>query len=68
MNKQIFCSRKGGATIGKRFFPLRASDIMAHQIERHAEKMEERQRKRDKTSSKDNHAWWQWFQSTDIKA
>ena len=42
----VFCARKGGATIKGRYFPLRASDIMAHELERQAMKMERRAAKR----------------------
>ncbi len=48
MNKHIFCSRKGGATIQGKFCPApRVSEIMARQIERQANKMAFREEKRN---------------------
>ena len=47
MNTNIFCSRKGGATVNGKFFPQRASSILADQVERYAKKMELRRKKRE---------------------
>ena len=46
INKHIFGSRKGGATIKGVFYPNRTSDILARQIERQATKMEARRKRR----------------------
>lgn len=47
MNRGTFCSRKGGATIGKKFYPApRTSMILADALERQAIKMEGRARRR----------------------
>jgi hypothetical protein len=46
-NSNIYCSRTGGATINRKFYPHpRTSDILAGQILRHAEKMEARAARR----------------------
>ena len=48
MNKNIYCSRKGGTQVGRKFFPHpRTSEILAAQLERHSIKMEARARRRD---------------------
>lgn len=47
MNRQLFCSRKGGATINDKFYPApRTSAILAAELERQAKKMEARARRR----------------------
>ena len=48
MNKNIFCSRKGGATIKGKFYPMpRASQIVADQTENMAMKLKHRTDKRE---------------------
>jgi hypothetical protein len=37
-----FCSRKGGAVIKDKFYPIRTSDILARQLERQNNKMSKR--------------------------
>lgn len=47
MNKNVFCSRKGGATINGKFHPHpTTSDILAKQIQDQADKLEIRNQKR----------------------
>jgi len=46
INKNIFCARNGGATIKGKFYPLRTSDILNRQIERDANKLAWREKKR----------------------
>lgn len=46
INKNVFCARKGGATINGKFYPLQTSDILSRQIERDAKKMACRDLKR----------------------
>jgi hypothetical protein len=47
VNKQVYCSRKGAATIGKKTFPLpTVSEFLSDQIERQAKKMEARRQRR----------------------
>ena len=49
MNRNIFCSRKGGATIDGNFYPLqRTSEILAMKIERASAKQEAKEKKRRK--------------------
>jgi len=47
MNKQIFCSRKGGATMETKFYPLRTSDILTTQIGHKVMKVETRIRRKE---------------------
>jgi len=42
MNRQIFGSRKGGATINGKFYPLTATGILSRDIERKLKKKEAR--------------------------
>jgi len=47
MNKNIFCSRKGGATIQGKFCPApRVTAILARQLERATNKLVHREKKR----------------------
>lgn len=49
MNKNIFCSRKGGCTMGKdkKFYPHpRVSEILASQIKKKADEAEARAKRR----------------------
>lgn len=45
MNKNIFCSRKGGATVRGKFFPLVTSGILSDKIEREANTRAARRKK-----------------------
>ena len=52
MNRNIFCSRKSGATIKGKFYPYPStSDILAGQIKRDAKKMEARAKRREEKCS-----------------
>lgn len=46
MNKNIYCSRKGGATIGGKFYPVRASDHYEKGLRSQGNKMAARARRR----------------------
>lgn len=50
MNKNIYCSRKGGATMGKKFYPAPSvSEILERQIAKLADKIHARRvRKKNK--------------------
>lgn len=45
MNRNIFCNRKGGATIKGKFYPLRTSTFLAMQYRRKADKMEAKRKR-----------------------
>lgn len=55
-NPNIFCSRKGGATIKGKFHPIRTSGILSMEIERFSNKIAKRRAKALATAQRREYA------------